>query len=125
MKNPVNLVYVISLMFLAQPSLACDYPDKISIPNGSTAEKEEMLEGVQAMKKWQEALIVYRQCLEEENEASKKAIEAKDPLDEQEQVAALDNQLMLKYNASVDEETKIGAEFNEQIRLYNSKKKGE
>jgi hypothetical protein len=44
-------------------------------------------------------------------------------LDQVAQAAALDRQLLLKYNASVDEETELGSEVNEQIRVYNSKKK--
>lgn len=79
--------------------------------------------GVKAMKAWQEEIIVYRECIEEENEASKAAVDSSDPLDEAAQIAALDRQLLLKYNASVDEETELGSEVNEQIRVYNSKKK--
>ncbi len=68
-------------------------------------------------------MIVYRECIEEEAEASKAAIDSSDPLDEVAQIAALDRQFLLKYNASVDEETVLGSEVNEQIRVYNSKKK--
>jgi len=123
MKNISKIICVTALIFSAQVSIGCDYPSKIYIPDGNIAAKEEMLESVRAMKKWQVNLIVYRTCIEKETEAAKKAIETADPGEEQVQIMALERQLVLKYNASVDDETKIGATFNEQIRLFKSKNK--
>ena len=111
------------MITFAPAAFACDYPVRFEIPNGSEATKDEMLVGVTAMKTWQEEMIVYRQCIEEENEVSKVAINSSDPLDKEAQIVALDRQLLLKYNASVDDETKLGSNFNDQIRAYNSKKK--
>jgi len=115
--------FTIAVIIFAPAALACDYPKSVDVPNGKEATKEEMMAGVKAMKAWQEEVIIYRECIEEENEASKAAIDSSDPLDQAAQIAALDRQLLLKYNASVDEETELGSEVNEQIRVYNSKKK--
>ncbi len=123
MNRFVKAICTIAVIIFAPAALACDYPTSIDVPNGKEATKEEMMAGVKAMKAWQEELIIYRECIEEENEASKAAIDSSGPLDQAAQAAALDRQLLLKYNASVDEETELGSEVNEQIRVYNSKKK--
>ena len=115
--------FTIAVIIFAPAALACDYPSSVDVPNGKKATKEEMMAGVKAMKVWQEEMIVYRECLEEEAETSKAAIDSSDPLDEAAQIAALDRQLLLKYNASVDEEAVLGSDVNEQIRVYNNKKK--
>jgi hypothetical protein len=123
MNRFVKAICTIAVIIFAPAALACGYPTSIDVPNGKEATKEEMMAGVKAMKAWQEELIIYRECIEEENKASKAAIDSSDPLDQVAQAAALDRQLLLKYNASVDEETELGSEVNEQIRVYNSKKK--
>ena len=123
MSRFAKAIFTIAVIIFAPVSLACDYPKSIDVPNGNTATKEEMMAGVKAMKAWQEDLIVYRECIEEEAEASKAAIDSSDPLDEAAQIAALDRQFLLKYNASVDEEAELGSEVNEQIRVYNKQKK--
>ena len=116
-------LFTIAVIIFAPAALGCDYPKSIDVPNGKKATKEEMMAGVKAMKAWQEDLIVYRECIEEETEASKAAIDSSDPLDEAAQIAALDRQFLLKYNASVDEEAELGSDVNEQIRVYNKQKK--
>jgi len=123
MSRFAKAIFTIVLIIFAPAALACDYPTSVDVPNGKKATKEEMMAGVKAMKAWQEDVIIYRECIEEENEASKAAIDSSDPLNQAAQTAALDRQLLLKYNASVDEETELGSEVNEQIRAYNSKKK--
>ena len=123
MQNISKAICVTALIFSAQASIGCDYPSKISIPDGNTATLEEMQEGVKAMKKWQADLVVYRTCIFEETEAAKKAIETADPGTGLTQITALERQLNLKHNASVDDEIKIGADFNEQIVNFKSKNK--
>jgi len=123
MQNISKAICVTALIFSAQASIGCDYPSKISIPDGNTATLEEMQEGIKAMKKWQADLVVYRTCIFEETEAAKKAIETADPGTGLTQITALERQLNLKHNASVDDEIKIGADFNEQIVNFKSKNK--
>lgn len=123
MQNISKAICVTALIFSAQASIGCDYPSKISIPDGNTATLEEMQEGVKAIKKWQADLVVYRTCIFEETEAAKKAIETADPGTGLTQITALERQLNLKHNASVDDEIKIGADFNEQIVNFKSKNK--
>lgn len=123
MSRFAKAIFTIAVIIFAPAALACDYPKSIDVPNGKKATKEEMMAGVKAMKAWQEDLIVYRECIEEETEASKAAIDSSDPLDEAAQIAVLDRQFLLKYNASVDEEAELGSDVNEQIRVYNKQKK--
>ena len=123
MQNISKAICVTALIFSAQASIGCDYPSKISIPDGNTATLEEMQEGIKAIKKWQADLVVYRTCIFEETEPAKKAIETADPGTGLTQITALERQLNLKHNASVDDEIKIGADFNEQIVNFKSKNK--
>ena len=35
----------VAMIFAAQGALACDYPQRIDVPNGATATKDEMIAG--------------------------------------------------------------------------------
>ena len=42
----------IAVVFFAPAALACDYPQRVSIPNGSSATKDEMIAGQKGIKKF-------------------------------------------------------------------------
>ena len=45
MKILNKFICIIALLLPVQSLLACEYPERVIIPNGTTATKEEMLEG--------------------------------------------------------------------------------
>ena len=53
---------------LSLPAIACEYPESAEIPNGSTATREEMLAGQQAVKDYIAAMEEYLACIEEEEQ---------------------------------------------------------
>lgn len=108
------------LLFAAQTSFACDYPSKrVKVPNGSTTNKEELLAAQKEVKVYLTALITYRECIVEEEKLARLAMENLAPEVEQQREEVLNK----KYNASVDDEERLAAEFNAAVQDYNKKKK--
>ena len=69
MKNLIVTSAALTLMGLASASIACDYPDRADIPNGSTATRDEMVAGQQSIKDYMAAMEVYLSCIEQEETA--------------------------------------------------------
>lgn len=119
--NVSNKVFIsICLLFAAQPGLACDYPsERVSIPNGSTTSKEELLAAQQNVKAYMAALATYRECIVDEEKLARLAMEDLAP-EVEEQREELINK---KYNASVEDEERVAAEFNAAVQDFNKSKK--
>ena len=117
MKNFIKLACSISFAFGIQSAFACDYPERVSIPNGTTATKEEMLEGQRGVKAYVATMEVYLECILEEEKRARAAIEDLSPEDEQEREDLLNK----KYNAAVDEMERTAAQFNVEVQAYRAK----
>jgi len=105
------------LFFLAQSAIACDYPTRISIPNGTTATKEEMLEGQRGVKRFVADMEVYLECIVNEEKLARATMENLSAEDEQQR----EDMLNKKYNAAVDEMERIAAQFNVEVQAYRAK----
>jgi hypothetical protein len=131
--SPVALALALTLLGSAAHA-ACSYPRAPEgIPNGETASKEEMLVGKKAVSQYNEEMNAYLNCIKLEydgqlealnkegsglqSEEEKKAFEARK--------ADFERKQTQKHNAAFDELTAVVDNFNEQLRLYNKKKKGE
>ena len=90
-----------------------------AVPNGSTATKQEMIDGMTVFKKYQADMNNYLACLD--SEAAEQVKAAGDNADQVKQINAM---LAKKHNAAVDEETAHADKFNQQIRAYKAKTKG-
>jgi hypothetical protein len=102
-------------MLLAAPlAVACDYPQRASVPDGATATKEEMIQGQRSVKSYMAAMEEYLSCIES---AEQETVAGNDNLDEdaRQQRIAMFNK---KYNAAVDEMNLVAAEFNMQVRAF-------
>ncbi len=87
-----------------------------SFPNGATAALSEMVEAQKSVKQFQADMGTYRKCIDEESPPAptgtaltpeqKKAQEAKE------------KERLQKHNESVEQETALAAEFNEQVHAY-------
>lgn len=108
------LSFGIALVFSAQSTLACDYPKKVSVPNGASASKEEMLEAQKAVKTYVTEMETYLDCILEEEKAARAAIEDLTPEVEQQR----EDMLTKKYNAAVDEMETVAAQFNAEVQEY-------
>lgn len=117
MRVSVRYASVLSLLFAAQSGLACDYPAKVSIPNGSTATQEEMIEGQRGVKKYVADMEAYLECIVEEEKAARAEIEDLQPEAEQQR----EEMLTKKYNAAVDEMEQVAAKFNAEVQTYKAR----
>jgi len=113
----VKAICTIVVLFLAPLALACDYPEKISIPNGNKASKDEMVAGQRGVKKYMADMETYLACIEKEDKENRAGIEEPDPIVD----AQRDEMLVKKHNAAVEEMEKIAAAFNEEVRAYKAR----
>ena len=117
MKYFINLICSIVMMFGGQFALACDYPVRINIPNGTTAAKEDMLDAQRDVKKFVANMEVYLECIVEEEKMARASLEYLSAADEQQR----EDMLNKKYNAGVDEMERIAAQFNVEVQACRAK----
>lgn len=107
----------IALVFAVQAAIACDYPERIQVPNGASATKEEMLAAQKTVKTYVADMEAYLDCILEEEKAARAAIEDLTPEVEQQR----EDMLTKKYNAAVDEMETVAARFNTEVQAYKSR----
>ncbi|HEX7117034.1 MAG TPA: hypothetical protein VF193_18040 [Steroidobacter sp.] len=91
----------------------CPFPQApATIPDGRTATEEEMIAAMNAFKAYNDAVVAFGECLEEETKA-KAASTA--------QLMQLKTLQMKKHNAAVDELQAKAKLFNEQVRIFKSR----
>jgi len=114
MNKTIKFLCSVSLLFAAQSAIACDYPQRIAVPNGTTATKDDMLEGQRGVKTFVAAIEVYLECIVDEEKKTRAGMEEISAEDEQQREDALNK----KYNAAVQEMNLVAEEFNVQVRAY-------
>lgn len=107
----------IAAILFVPAALACEYPERASIPNGNDATKEEMIAGQRSVKQYMADMEAYLACIQEEDDQARAAIEDPDPIVE----AQREEMLVKKHNAAVEEMEKVAAEFNEEVRAYKAR----
>ena len=117
MKNLIKFACFVSLAFGMQSAFSCEYPERVPIPNGTTATKDEMLEGQRGVKAYVENMEAYLECIVEEEKRARNAIEDLDAEQEQQR----EDMLNKKYNAAVDEMERTAAQFNVEVQAYRAK----
>ena len=116
MKTRLSIATGTLLLITTSFAIACDYPERPTIPDGSTASKEDMLAAKSAVTTYLEGVDAYLVCIEEEEKTAVAAIEAPSP----EELQRRDEMLNKKFDAANDEKALIGEEFNQQVRAYNA-----
>lgn len=109
-----NTVVTLAILFAAQSAFACDYPQRIDVPNGATASKEDMIAGQKSVKSYMASMEEYLTCIEGDEA---QAVLSLGDIDEgaKRQREDLFNK---KYNAAVEEMNLVAEEFNLQVRAY-------
>ena len=120
MNKLIKIALCVSILFGAGQVFACDYPERVLIPNGNTASKEEMVEGQRGVKKYVADMEVYLECIVEEEKQSREAIADLQPEAEQER----EDMLNKKYNAAVDEMERVAAQFNAEVQAFRAREDG-
>ena len=121
MKNLIRAV--VATVVLAAPAfaVACEYPERPTLPDGSTASKEEMIAAQTAVKAFLASVDEYLDCIEQEE---KDAIAAMDNPDE-ETIKRRDELLSKRFDAANEEQFLFCETWNLQVRAYNAQKSGE
>ncbi len=107
-------------ILLACPvTYACDYPQRPTIPNGSTASKDELMLAKEDVNAYLAGVDEYLICIETDETAAVAALDDPDPAE----LKRRDEVLEKKFNAANDEKALVGEQFNLQVRAYNAARK--
>lgn len=110
-------VVTLAFLFTAQGALACDYPQRVDVPDGATATKDDMITGQKSVRSYMAAMETYLTCIEA-NEAQ--AVLSRGDIDESEK-RQREDMFNKKYNAAVEEMNLVAEEFNVQVRAYKDR----
>lgn len=121
---------VAATVFIALPAmgLACDYPERPTLPDGSTAPKEDMIAAQSAVKAFLGAVDEYLTCIEQEEEEAIAAMPDVDASDEEavqkreEEIKRRDDLLAKRFDAANEEKFLFGEKWNQQVRAYNERR---
>ena len=120
MNKLIKAILGITLIFGAQAAFACDYPTRVLVPNGSTATKEEMVEGQRGVKTYVAEMEAYLECIVAEEKSTRNTMGNLEANQEQER----EDMLNKKYNAAVDEMERLAAQFNSEVQAYKAQDDG-
>lgn len=104
------------MLLAASLSLACDYPERPNIPDGTKASKEELLAAKDAVSAYLADVDSYLTCIENAEKEAVAALENPDPED----LKRRDEMLSSKFDAANEEKALVGEQFNQQVRAYNA-----
>ncbi|MCI0516517.1 MAG: hypothetical protein L0Y45_01655 [Woeseiaceae bacterium] len=110
-------ISALAFLFASHASVACEYPAKVSIANGATATKEEMIASQAAVKKYVADMEAYLACIVDEEKAAVALMGDLEPEAEQQRTEMLDK----KYNAAVEEMERMAAAFNAEVQTYKAR----
>jgi hypothetical protein len=97
----------------------CTYPKApTGLPDGATATQDEMLNGMNAIKEYNNQVTTYLNCLETEMNTRIEAAGPDAPADQVEQIKAIHTK---RHNAAVEELEANAARFNEQVKVYKAR----
>lgn len=109
------LALVLALTFTgAVHAQECTQPSKPAVPNGASAERQEMVEAQQAVQKYVKTMESFLACIEKQEKAARKKAQAND-----EKLPAERRKAYAKrYNAGVEALKMVAQEFNKQLKAY-------
>lgn len=96
-------------LFAAPVFASCEIPSMVSVPDGSTATREELLEAQSKVKTYMDQMTAYLDCINGEIEAGGD--------DATEQFKSL---MVSRHNAAVTEMETLAAAYNEQLQIFRA-----
>ncbi len=117
MNNIIRSIVSVLFLLAAPVAFACDYPQRVGVPDGTTATKEEMIEGQRGIKEYITAMEAYLACIEAAEQETVANINETDDDAKQQRIGMFNK----KYNAAVEEMNLVAEEFNVQVRAYKSR----
>jgi hypothetical protein len=107
------------LLVMAAANAECTYPKSpTGLPDGATATQDEMVEGMKAIKDYNNQVTTYLNCLETEMNTRIEAAGPDAPADQVEQIKAIHTK---RHNAAVEELEANATRFNEQVKVYKAR----
>lgn len=107
------------LLCAAAASAECNYPKApTGLPDGATATQDEMVNGMKAIKDYNNAVTTYLSCLETEMNTRIEAAGPDAPAEQVEQIKAIHTK---RHNAAVEELEANAQRFNEQVKVYKAR----
>ncbi len=119
MRKIIKIAFGAALFLTSAMALACDYPERPHMPDGSAASKDDLLAAKSDVQNFIAAVDEYLQCVEAEEKEAAAALD--DPSTEE--LQRRDEILNKKFDAANEEKALVGEQFNQQIRAYNQKLK--
>jgi hypothetical protein len=116
MNKTIKIAIGCLLLIAAPMTFACDYPERPSIPDGSTASKEELLAAKDDVATFLAGVDDYLTCVETAEKAAVSVLESPDTED----LKRRDEMISSKFDAANDEKALVGEQFNQQVRAYNA-----
>ncbi|HMN45073.1 MAG TPA: hypothetical protein PKE27_10890 [Povalibacter sp.] len=112
---------LVGLLSTGLANAECLYPKApASIPDGATATEQEMIDGMKAVKEYNNQVTAYLSCLDMEMQARIDAAGAEAPADQIAQIKAIQAK---RHNAAVEELEAHASRFNEQVKVYKARSK--
>jgi hypothetical protein len=94
---------------LGSAALACEQPAAVSVPDGKTATRDEMIAGQAKVREYQAGMDTFLACIDGE-------LEAQGPQAPDEYKSLM----VSRHNAAVAEMEGVAAAFNEQLRAFRA-----
>ena len=111
----------LGLLMVAGANAECTYPkEPANTPDGATATQDQMVEGMKAVKEYNNQVTEYLSCLEKEMNARVEAAGPDAPADQIEQIKAIHTK---RHNAAVEALEQQAARFNEQVKVFKARDK--
>ena len=107
---------------------ACEYPERPTLPDGSSASKEQMIAAQTSVKAFLAAVDEYLTCIEEEEKDAIAALPEIDESDEEAvkgreaEIKRRDDLLSKRFEAANEEKFLFGEKWNQQVRAYNDRR---
>ena len=107
-----------AILLLVTPiAFSCEYPQRVGVPDGTTASKEEMIAGQRGVKEYISAMDEYLACIEDAEQKTVAGLDKSDEDSKQQRIEMFNK----KYNAAVEEMNLVAEEFNIQVRAYKAR----
>ena len=117
MNKMIRTAVAVAILFAAQGAFACDYPQRIDMPNGASATKEDMIAGQKNVKTYMTSMEEYLVCIEADE--AQAVLEMADVGEDTKRQR--EDMFNKKYNAAVEEMNLVAEEFNMQVRAYKDR----
>jgi len=113
----IKTTVAVAILFAAQGVFACDYPQRVDVPDGATATKDDMIAGQKGVKSYMASMEEYLTCIEADE--AQRVLGARDLDDDTKRQQ--EEMFNKKYNAAVEEMNLVAEEFNMQVRAYKDR----